>query len=228
MGCHSWIYKKVKEIPTEEIKNDVMNAIAQIELSGKYSDDEREKWENVLEREALRYLDKFEKLKSEEGTTQKRIDDFAKEYGYIIAYADKFHRELKWNGRVEKYENAKNIAIKAIETCKFDSIKFYEACRTLDCAFNNFKKVDDEWYVCISNDLPFRVWRYPEQRFTDCDELLKFLKNHTEKFGDDVVSLYEADAVNVCREVKGYTKKLETAIREFWKEHNNSLFVEFG
>ena len=95
MGCHSWIYKKVKEIPTEEIKNDVMNAIAQIELSGKYSDDEREKWENVLEREALRYLDKFEKLKSEEGTTQKRIDDFAKEYGYIIAYADKFHRELK-------------------------------------------------------------------------------------------------------------------------------------
>lgn len=60
MSCHTWIYKKVKEIPTEEIKNDVLNAIAQIEACGKYSDDECEKWENNIEREALRFLDKFE------------------------------------------------------------------------------------------------------------------------------------------------------------------------
>ena len=30
------------------------------------------------------------------------------------------------------------------------------------------------------------------------------------------------------REVNGYTKKLETTIHEFWKEHNNALFVRFG
>ena len=66
--------------------------------------------------------------------------------------------------------------------------------------------------------------RYIEQTFTDCDELLKFLKNYTETFGDDVVSAYEADG----REINGYTEKLETTIREFWKEHNNSLFVRFG
>ena len=30
------------------------------------------------------------------------------------------------------------------------------------------------------------------------------------------------------RKVKGYTEKLETTIREFWKEHNNALFVRFG
>ena len=30
------------------------------------------------------------------------------------------------------------------------------------------------------------------------------------------------------REVNGYTEKLETTIREFWKENNNSLFVRFG
>ena len=95
MACHTWIYKKVKEIPTKEIKTDVLNAIAQIEASGKYSDEGREKWENVLEREAHRLLDRFEKLKSEDGTTQKSIDDFVKKYGYIIAYADKFHREMK-------------------------------------------------------------------------------------------------------------------------------------
>ena len=224
MGWHTWIYKKVKEIPTEEIKKDVMNAIAQIESSGAYSAEGREKWEHNLEREALRFLDKFEKLKSEECTTQKSIDDFAKEYGYIIAYADKFHRELKWNGRVEQYENAKKIALKAIETCKFETDEFHDACRTLFCSFNNFKKVDDEWYVCIKNDFPFRVRRYIDQTFTDCDELLKFLKNYTETFGDDVVSVYEGDG----REVKGFTKKLETTIREFWKENNNSLFVEFG
>ena len=70
MGCHTYIYKKVKEIPTEEFKKDVTNAIAQIEASGKYGDVERKKWENNLERVALRYLDKFEKLKSEEGATQ--------------------------------------------------------------------------------------------------------------------------------------------------------------
>ena len=224
MGWHTWIYKKVKEIPTEEIKKDVMNAIAQIESSGAYSAEGREKWEHNLEREALRFLDKFEKLKSEECTTQKSIDDFAKEYGYIIAYADKFHRELKWNGRVEQYENAKKIALKAIETCKFETDEFHDACRTLFCSFNNFKKVDDEWYVCIKNDFPCRVRRYIDQTFTDCDELLKFLKNYTETFGDDVVSVYEGDG----REVKGFTKKLETTIREFWKENNNSLFVEFG
>ena len=41
MGCHTYIYKKVKEIPTEEFKKDVTNAIAQIEASGKYGDVER-------------------------------------------------------------------------------------------------------------------------------------------------------------------------------------------
>ena len=224
MSYHTWIYKKVKEIPTEEFKKDVTNAIAQIEASGKYSDEGRKKWENILEREALRYLDKFEKLKSEEGTTQKSIDDFVKEHGYIIAYADKFHREMKWNGRVEKYENAKKIALKAIETCKFETDEFRDACRTLFCSFNDFKKIGDEWYVCIMNDFPFRVWRHTDQTFTDCDELLKFLKNYTETFGDVVVSAYEADG----KEVKGYTEKLETTIREFWKEHNNSVFVRFG
>ena len=224
MGCHTWIYKKVKEIPTKEIKTDVLNAIAQIEASGKYSDEGREKWENILDREAHRLLDKFEKLKSEEGTTQKSIDDFVKEYGYIMAYADKFHREMKWNGRVEQYENAKKVALKAIETCKFETDEFHEACRTLFCSFNDFTKVDDEWYVCIKNDYPFRVWRYIDYTFTDCDELLKFLKNYTETFGDGVVSVYEG----VGREIKGYTKILETTIREFWKEHNNALFVRFG
>lgn len=224
MGCHTWFYKKVKEIPTEEFKNDVLNAITQIEASGKYSEKEREKWENNLEREALRFLDKFEKLKSEEGATQKSIDDFAKDYGCIIAYVDKFHREMKWKGRVEQYENAKKIALKAIESCEFESVEFHEACRTLLCSFNDFMKVDDEWYVCIKNDFPFRVRRYIDQTFTDCDELLKILKNYTETFGDDVVSAYEADG----REINGYTEKLETTIREFWKEHNNSLFVRFG
>ena len=224
MGCHTYIYKKVNEIPTEEFKKDVMNAIAQIEASGKYSDKERKKWENVLERVALRYLDKFEKLKSEEGATQKSIDDFVNAYGCVIAYADKFHREMRWNGRVEQYENAKKIALKAIETCKFETDEFHEACRTLFCSFNDFKKVDDEWYVCISNDFPFRVRRYIDQTFTDCDDFLKFLKNYTETFDDYVVSAYETDG----REVNGYTEKLETTIREFWKEHNNSLFVRFG
>ena len=224
MSCHTWIYKKVKEISTEEIKNDVLNAIAQIEASGKYSDDECEKWENNIEREALRFLDKFEKLKSEEGATQKSIDDFAKDYGCIIAYADKFHREMKWKGRIEQYENAKKIALKAIESCEFESVEFHEACRTLLCSFNDFMKVDDEWYVGIKIDFPFRVRRYIDQTFTDCDELLKILKNYTETFGDDVVSAYEADG----REINGYTEKLETTIREFWKEHNNSLFVRFG
>ena len=80
MGCHTYIYKKVKEIPTEEFKTDVTNAIAQIEASGKYSDKEREKWENIFERAALRFLDKFENLKSEKGVTQKSIDDFVKEF----------------------------------------------------------------------------------------------------------------------------------------------------
>ena len=224
MSWHTWIYKKVKEIPTEEFKKDVTNAIAQIEASGKYSDKEREKWENIFEREALRFLDKFENLKSEKRATQKSIDDFAKEYGYIIAYADKFHREMKWNARVEQYENAKKIALKAIETCKFETDEFHEACRTLFCSFNDFEKIDDEWYVCIKNDFPFRVRRYIDQTFTDCDELLKILKNYTEIFGEYVVSAYEADG----REVNGYTEKLETTIREFWKEHNNALFVRFG
>ena len=224
MSCHTWIYKKVKEIPTKEIKTDVLNAIAQIEASGKYSDEGREKWENILDREAHRLLDKFEKLKSEEGTTQKSIDDFVKEYGYIMAYADKFHREMKWNGRVEQYENAKKVALKAIETCKFETDEFHEACRTLFCSFNDFKKVDDEWYVCIKIDFPFRVRKYIDQTFTDCEELLKIVKNYTEIFDDYVVSAYEADG----REVNGYTEKLETTIREFWKEHNNSLFVRFG
>ena len=50
------------------------------------------------------------------------------------------------------------------------------------------------------------------------------LKNYTEIFGEYVVSAYEADG----REVNGYTEKLETTIREFWKENNNSLFVRFG
>ena len=66
---------------------------------------------------------------------------------------------------------------KAIETFEFETDEFHEACRTLFCSFNDFTKVDDEWYVCISNDFPFRVRRYIDQTFTDCDELLKFLKN---------------------------------------------------
>ena len=224
MSCHTWIYKKVKEIPTEEFKKDVLNAIAQIEASGKYSDKEREKWENIFEREALRFLDKFENLKSEKRATQKSIDDFVNAYGCVMAYADKFHREMKWKGRVEQYENAKKNALKAIETCKFESDEFRDACRTLFCSFNDFKKIGDEWYVCIMNDFPFRMWRHTDQSFTVCDELLKFLKNYTETFGDVVVSAYEADG----REDKGYTEKLETTIREFWQKHNNSLFVRFG
>ena len=224
MSCHTWIYKKVKEIPTEEFKKDVLNAIAQIEASGKYSDKEREKWENIFEREALRFLDKFENLKSEKRATQKSIDDFVNAYGCVMAYADKFHREMKWKGRVEQYENAKKNALKAIETCKFESDEFRDACRTLFCSFNDFKKIGDEWYVCIMNDFPFRMWRHTDQSFTDCDELLKFLKNYTETFGDVVVSAYEADG----REDKGYTEKLETTIREFWQKHNNSLFIRFG
>ena len=82
----------------------------------------------------------------------------------------------------------------------------------------------DGIFAFIKIDFPFRVRRYIDQTFTDCDELLKILKNYTEIFGDYVVSVYGGDS----REVNGYTKKLETTIREFWKEHNNSLFVRFG
>ena len=56
MGCHTYIYKKVKEIPTEEFKKDVTNAIAQIEASGKYSDKERENGKTFLNAKHFDFL----------------------------------------------------------------------------------------------------------------------------------------------------------------------------
>lgn len=78
-----------------------------------------------------------------------------------------------------------------------------------------------ETYVQIDCDSPFRVFDYPEEEFTDCENLISWLK----KYKGDIEYYSETKNGIAC----GFCSELEQKIRGYFKLHGeNNLLIDFG
>lgn len=82
------------------------------------------------------------------------------------------------------------------------------------------RRKNRELYMFIKFDFPFRVFGYPEDKFTNVDELINWLK-----VTDNQIGYYDEDS----EFIEGFSEELENRIRDFFKKHGeNSLMVDFG
>lgn len=92
--------------------------------------------------------------------------------------------------------------------------------------------IGDWHYTHTDFDYPFRVYGYPEDTFTDVEELLSWLKKYSEENGDSVIGYYKDEAEDgtyYYEFVEGYTEELEKRIRKYFnKNGKKSLYIEFG
>lgn len=146
-----------------------------------------------------------------------------------------------WGFKFTKEGLMKNVAKwgreylkgKTIEQCVDDLIEEYSFKRdeANNSTFDNIvtkygenlshmRRENGELYMIIKFDSPFRVFDYPEDRFTNVDELINWLK-----VTDNKIGYYDEDD----QFVEGFSETLENRIREFFKRYGeNSLMVYFG
>lgn len=85
---------------------------------------------------------------------------------------------------------------------------------------SHIRRWNGELYMFIKFDFPFRVFGYPEDTFTNVDELVNWLK-----VTDNTIGYYDEDG----KFVEGFSEELENRIKEFFKEcGENDLMVYFG
>lgn len=80
--------------------------------------------------------------------------------------------------------------------------------------WSTFPVINGRIYKECGYDIPVRIRNYPEETFTDAEEFIKWIKEN-----------------NIKPEYDGHEISLDSTakmIREFWAEHNNEVYVEFG
>lgn len=89
------------------------------------------------------------------------------------------------------------------------------------------KSYNGELYINIGFDDPCRVYGYPEEKFTDVDEFINWLK-----VTDNTIGYYQSDYdgfENNVEFIEGFTEGLEKEIKDYFKLHGeDNLLIEFG
>ena len=80
--------------------------------------------------------------------------------------------------------------------------------------------VGDKYWIRTREDYDaFRVCNYPEEGFSDPEELIKWLYENQ----DNLRPYFYRDG-NIITDLE----EISTLIRDLWKKYNNKLFVRFG
>ena len=216
MGCHTWIYKNVNSIPKKELNEILKSDIDHSYFS--FIEEDKETWSksiydyykdnleiykpqfdsNSLSEEDMQY---WKSLKTE--WENKTIEDCYKEYDECVS---EYNRMMKLADEFFALED-----------------NDIELCKKLSKYFNyNYTEVDGILYKELYFDTIFRVYGYPEEFFTDVEELIEWLYQY------DQNSIVDYDDEMNPIEPRGMTERLAEKLRKLWAEHNNSLYVHFG
>lgn len=79
---------------------------------------------------------------------------------------------------------------------------------------------NDELYINIGFDDPCRVYGYREDKFTNLEEFIKFLKTT-----DSIMGYWDSDS----NFIEGFSDELETHVRNYFEKHGKeNLLIKFG
>lgn len=83
---------------------------------------------------------------------------------------------------------------------------------------------NDKVYIQCGCDTPFRLYGYPEETFTDKNELLDFLKKN-----EDNIGFYRKISDNNYEFTKGYTLDLVNEVMKYYEKYGeDNLYFSFG
>lgn len=187
MGCHTWVYKKVKALTEEEKYVLVDKEIKSLQMwwGFKHSTDK-----------VIREVEEWF-ANDEQGLF---VEETRSPVQYALDMIKKYYDKLN-----DYQENGFDAFIRH---------KQKDVGATLI-------KYNNELYVNIGFDTPCRVYGYPEDKFTDIDELIDWLKNT-----DNIIGYY---VNNSCEFIEGFTDELENEVRNYFKKHGEeNLLIEFG
>lgn len=195
MGCHTWSYVKFK--PSDEVIEKMKN-------------DFIEKYHHYMNDTPKEIFDDNERYLKE------RFPDYVPE-SYSSIDQGEFEEEVEyWRGILIKYNVLEQI--KSGDFTNFEIL--LDEGDYLNPPGNDSMILfyNNEWYAqddSIASDM-FRVGNYPEEKFTDAESLIAWLKTL------EYVGYYPCSNDNV-----GMCEELEEKIRDAFAEHPG-LLIEFG
>ena len=213
MGCHSWFYQPWEEVSYER-KEGIFRRIKDQIAEGKeyYS---KITTDNYL-KEHYDLLKEVYRLTSQEEVEKKLLS--------LRQYKDLSIEEIN-NNLLQHFikcrDNFINTSkeLESINNWHFivDPEIFYRLANKRDV---DFELVGDRYWIRTRGDYDaFRVCNYPEERFSDAEELIEWLYINQENQRP-----YFYKDGNMITDMK----EISTLIRNLWKKYNNKLFVRFG
>lgn len=213
MGCHSWFYQPWDTIPHER-KENIFNRIKE-EIA-----DKKRYYFSITEGN---YLEEYYNILKEiyGFTTKEEVEEKLLSQRH---YEGMSIEDIK-NKLLQHFIDCKNNFINTLRELELiedwhlieDPEIFYQLVnrRGID-----FVLVGDRyWIKTREDDDAFRVCNYPEEEFSDSEELIKWLYENQEKLRP-----YFYRDGNMITDLE----EISTLIRDLWKKYNNKLFVRFG
>lgn len=117
-------------------------------------------------------------------------------------------------------------AIKEVYTC---SIKELGEIYRILLGSAQYKFYDGNCYVECGFDEPVRIYGYPEDKFTDADKFIDWIKESEAEYGYPISEIYVKKGYYDEEELsRGFSDVMADRIHEFWKHYDNKVLVEFG
>ena len=109
-----------------------------------------------------------------------------------------------------------------VDTCSLEKLtEIYTGAIILGCSYivRNGK-----FYKQIGYDEPVRIYGYPNKAFTDAEEFISWLKKTEREKGRMISRMHlpNNSFTDGCDDV------MEDKIRDYWKNHDNNVYIEFG
>ena len=213
MGCHSWFYQ-----PWEEVSY--------------------ERKEGIFKRI------KDQIVKEKEYYSKITLENYLKEYYDLLKEMYGFTSQEEVEEKLLSLRQYKDLSIEEINNrllqhfikCRdnfFNTLKELESINNWHFIVDpeifyrlsnnrgvDFELVGDKYWIRTREDYDaFRVCNYPEEGFSDAEELIEWLYVNQK---DQRPYFYRGG--NIITDMK----EISTLIRDLWKKYNNKLFVRFG
>lgn len=123
-------------------------------------------------------------------------------------------------------------AIKRYKEARYETNILIDKLKNAKCAGdlslitekNGFDTVNNDTYLFLCNDMPFRCFEYTDKQFYNKDELISFVHS----VDPNNIVIYDYDEYNK-ESLNDSNNELDKRISEFFDKHgNNNLLIEFG